>query len=419
MSQNNLVEVQTLNDAGLAYLLNSFAVIRTANREFDQFQNIANNLGAAVGINLPVRYGVTAGLNATFQAANQRVHTLPVDKQANVSSEFTTSQIVYNFTANDYMKEFGRGAMKALGTYIEEDVSTLFESAPYRMYGDGVTPISSGIQLAEWITSFRIAGAAAHDTRAYLDPLTYVRVVNSNLNQFTPARNNREAFSWEVGSFDDCDFYRTNMLPIHTSGTEGQQGSVLTVDSTTLNADGAVTAITFSGTNAAFDADSVKKYDKFTFSDGVAGQPNLRLITYIGNTITPAPVQFKATDNAQSTGGSQVTVNIYPALQPNANIKSDGTREINNTIVPGMQVTVLPSHRCGCVMSGNPLYLAMPSLPTKSPYETAISSDPESKASIRMYTGSQFGVDLQGTVHDAKWGRTLLEDYCMGIALPL
>jgi hypothetical protein len=221
--------------------------------------------------------------------------------------------------------------------------------------------------------------------------------------------------SWEIGAFSNCKWYQSNLLKTHEAGTEGNAGATLTVVSVVTNADGGVTQITFSGTTAASDANSIKAYDKFQFSDGVANQTDLRFRTFIGHVVSQCPVQFRATADAASTGGSQVTVDIYPALQATAG----KNQNINTPIVAGMQVTVLPDHRCGLIMAGNPLFLAMPKLPEEVPYPTSVQQDPDSGASIRQYYGSLFGQNQRGMVHDIIWGRTLVDEYALMVALPI
>lgn len=270
-------------------------------------------------------------------------------------------------------------------------------------------------QLASALAFFRNFGAAKDNTKGYLSDLTFPGIINSGLNQFTLDRGNREANSWEIGRFSNCEWYQSNLLKTHLAGTEGNAGTTLTVVSVVTNADGGVIQITFSGTSAASDANSVKAYDKFQFSDGVAGFTNLRFLTFIGHRLSQCPVQFRATADAASTAGSQVTVNIFPALQAT----SGKTQNINTPIVAGMQVTVLPDHRCGLIMSGNPLFLAMPKLPDEDPYKTSVAQDPDSGASIRMYYGSQFGQNQRGIVHDIIWGKTLVDEYSMMVALPM
>lgn len=414
MPTNILQQVITYNESNLALLLNSFAFISTSNMKFQRFNDdIPKNLGDTVSFDLPPRFTTTNSLVVSFQSAEQRVQQLTVNKQASTAYEFTAQQFIFN--VRDYMDKFGKSAIAEIGTQVESDVAELAETNTFRFYGDGVTPISTYLQLANALAFFRNFGAAKDNTMGYLSDLTFPLIVNSGLNQFTLDRGNREAMSWEIGAFSNCKWYQSNLLKTHAAGTEGNAGATLTVVSVVTNADGGVNQITFSGTTAASDANSIKAYDKFQFSDGVAGQTDLRFRTFIGHIVSQSPVQFRATANAASTAGSQVTVDIYPALQASAG----KNQNINTPIVAGMQVTVLPDHRCGLIMAGNPLFLAMPKLPEEVPYPTSVQMDPDSGASIRQYYGSLFGQNQRGMVHDIIWGRTLVDEYAMMVALPI
>lgn len=414
MATNILQQVITYNESGLALLLNSFAFLSTSNMKFQRFNDdIPKNLGDTVSFDLPPRFTTTASLVVTFQSAVQRVQQLTVDKQASTAYEFTAQQFIFN--VRDYMQVFGKSAIAELGTQVESDVASLAETNTFRFYGDGTTPISTYLQLANALAFFRNFGSAKENTKGYLSDLTFPSIINSGLNQFALDRNNKEAMSWEIGRFSNCEWFQSNLLKTHTAGTEGNAGTVLTVVSVVTDANGGVIQITFSGTTSASDPNSVKAYDKFQFNDGVSGFPNVRFLTFIGHLPSQSPVQFRATADAASTAGSQVTVNIYPALQA----ASGQSQNITSPIVPGMQVSVLPTHRCGLIMSGNPLFLAMPKLPEEVPYPTSVAQDPDSGASIRQYYGSLFGQNQRGMVHDIIWGRTLVDEYAMMVALPL
>jgi hypothetical protein len=410
---NILQQVITYNESELALLLNTFAFISTSNMKFKGFNDdIPKNLGDTVSFDLPPRFTTTNSLVVTFQSAVQRVQQLTVNQQASTAYEFTAQQFIFN--VRDYMEVFGKSAIAELGTQVESDVSSLAETNTFRFYGDGVTPISTYLQLANALAFFRNFGAAKDNTKGYLSDITFPLIVNSGLNQFTLDRGNKEAMSWEIGRFSNCEWYQSNLLKTHMAGTEGNSGSVLTVVSVVQNSSGGVIQITFSGTAATNDPNSVLAYDKFQFSDGVSGQPNLRFRTFIGHNVSQTPVQFRATTNAASNGSNEVTVDIYPALQ--ASPGQD--QNINYAIVAGMQVTVLPNHRCGLIMAGNPLFLAMPKLPEEVPYPTSVAQDPDSGASIRQYYGSLFGQNQRGMVHDVIWGKTLVDEYSMMVALP-
>lgn len=411
---NSLQAIATFQKAGLALMQNLSCVISTANTKFKNFnETVVNNRGATVNIALPTRFSDADSLVAVFQDVVEEFEPLTVDQAKNVSFAFTAEE--FKLSVEDWIKFYGRSAMAQLASKVESNVSQQFVSSPYRFYGDGVTDINSYGQLAAACALHRNFGAAPGMIKGYLSDVAVPGIVSGGLNQFALDRNNREAMSWEIGNWSNVDWYQSNLLPVHTAGTEGQQASTLTVVSTTTNAAGDVTAITFSGCNAANDADSVKENDKFQFNDGVAGQPNMRFRTFIGQEVSAHPVQFRATADAASTGASQVTVSIDPPLRAAAG----RNQNISNAIAAGMQCSVLPSHRAGCLVSGDALYLAMPMLPDEDPFSTAREYDQDTGVSMRVYYGSKFGENQRGMVTDTIWGSKLISHYGTSIIFPL
>jgi hypothetical protein len=210
------------------------------------------------------------------------------------------------------------------------------------------------------------------------------------------------------------------LLPVHVSGNVGINGTLLTVLGTpTTNAAGEITAITFSGAGTS-DASAVLQYDKFQFSDNVSGQPNLRFLTFIGHFQSNSPVQFAASASAASDGSGHVTVTLYPPLLPGAvQASSSDTMNINVPIVAGMTVTALPSHRAGVVHAGEPVFLAMPTLPTQEPFYSASEFDEDTGVSMRCYWGTVLGQNQQIMAHDCIWGYTMVPEYAMSVIFPL
>lgn len=407
---NILQQVQTYQMSNLAYLQNLNCFVATANTKFKNFEKMTANLGDTVTFDLPPRFTVAASLVATFQSADQRVENLTVEKAINVSYAFTAQQFIFN--VEDYMQQFGKSAVMEMSAEIEADIATVCVEAPYRFYGDGVQQISSYGQLAAALAMFRNYGAAKDNTKFYLSDIAQSAIVNTGLNQFVMKRNDTAAMSWDVGDFDRAAFYVSNLLPVHTSGTVGEDGTVLTVVSVVKDANDAVIQIVFSG--AGTDADAIKEFDKGQFSDGVAGQNNLRYLTFIGHKVSSNPVQFRVLADAASSGGN-VTVDVYPPLKAS----SGNTRNLNFEIAAGMQVTFLPSHRAGVITAGNPLFLGMPMLPEEVPFPTGNEVDPDTGVSMRMYYGSLFGQNQRGMIHDAIWGKKLVPEYSMSVIFTL
>jgi hypothetical protein len=411
---NILQQVQTYQLAHLAFLQNENCFVSTANTKFKDFEKLVGNLGDTVTFDKPPRMTSTNSLVANFQPADQRVQTLVCNQPASVSYAFSSNQFIFN--VENYMAEFGKAAVEELSAQVEADVAGNCVTNTYRFYGDGVNPINSFTQLANALALFRNYGSAKGEAKCYIADTVTPNIIGSGQNQFTVDRGNRTAHSWELGTFKNSEWYESNLLPVHTAGTEGQNGTVLTVVSVTYNgAQGAIDSITFSGTTNANDPLSVVQYDKFQFQDGVAALPNIRYLTFIGHKPSANPVQFQALANAVSTAGNQVTVFVNPPLQSAAT----NNQNLTTPIVAGMQCRVLPSHRSGLICAGDPLFLAMPRLPDQSPFYTGNETDPDTGVSVRLYYGALFGQNQMGMVHDCLWGSTLVDEYSMALIFPL
>lgn len=435
---NTLQTVQTYQKAELAWLLNSFCAISLSNKKFKNFNDLTANLGDTVTFDTTPRYISYAGLVITEQPSVQRVQSLVCSQAANVSAAYTDQQFILN--VRDYMDRFGMAAVKELGSLIEADIlrnfvsgvrvndpqnsgfgTTQIHSGPFRFYGDGVTPINSYTQLAQAVANFVDFGAATHAMRGFLPVSNIPAIVGTGLNQFVMKRNEEAAFKWELGSFSNTDWYESNLLPTHVSGTIGNTASpnnIMTVVSTNDPTGANVTTITFSEPTAGTDANAIKAGDLFQFNDGVSGKPNMRFLTFIGHNVTQQPVQFRATADAATVAGA-VTVSIETINGVGLVWLQNQNQNLNNAISAGMTVTPLPSHRAGCLMSGDQFYLAMPRLPDQSPFVTSNMTDPDSGASIRHYYGSQFGLNNRAYVRDSIWGSTLVSENSMRLIFPL
>lgn len=412
-----LTQVQTYQSSDLAYMINLNCFVTTSNTKFLNFEDKIGNLGDTVTFDRPPRYVTANSLVITEQSSVQRVQTLTVNNAQNVAYSFTSQQILFN--VEEYWDKFAKSAVEELSANVEASVANVCVTNTFRFYGDGVTPITTFNQLAKMLAFFRNFGAAKNETKGFLSDFAVPDIVGSGLNQFAAKRNDETAMSWEVGSFSRCEWYQSNLLPVHIAGNVGINGTVLTVLSTTKNAAGEITAISFSGAGTS-DASAILQYDKLQFSDNVPGQPNLRFLTFIGHQPSNSPVQFAAASTAASDGSGHVTITLYPPLLPGAvQASSSDTMNINYDIVAGMQATALPSHRAGVLHAGEPLFLAMPTLPTQEPFYSASEFDEDTGVSLRCYWGTVLGQNQQIMAHDCIWGYTMVPEYAMSIVFPL
>lgn len=430
--QNILQQVQTYQRSSLALLLNLCCHISTANTRFKDFDKIQANLGSVVTFDLPPRATTTAGLVASFQPAVQRVLQLACDQANNSSFAVTSQQRIFNLEKGeeDYMRVFGKSFIAELANLVESNIAHNWDSSvvsqidgttntfsgPYRFFGDGATALTSYQQLSQSVMLFKNYGAVAEGMKIYLPDTVVPAVVGNSLNQFVPHRNDDIAMSWEIGDFGTplVNYYQSNLMPIHVSGNTGVLGQTLTVISTNDPTGQNVTQITVSGASTS-DANAIFSGDVFQFKDGVSNQPNMRYLTFIGHQPSANPVQFRATANAASNASGNVTINITPAL----NWAGGQNQNLNNPIAAGMQILTFPSHRCGGILGGDALYIAMPQLPEQSPYDTANEYDPETGASLRLTYGSLFGQNQTGMIYDETHGSVIVPEYSMRYLIPL
>lgn len=436
-SANILQAVATYQKSGLGRLQNMYPFIARANKKFKDFQNFEGNLGSSITYDTPPRAYANAGLVVnTFDTVEQLVKTLTVggydvagtptvggayDKYGNLNAANTnlavsSEQLIFNIDNNDYRTPLENSCMAELGANIESSVAANIIPGTYRFYTPGIAgddtplPINSYQQIADGLVKFRNYGAVTTDTEVFISDYCQAAVVGSGLTTFVPKRNEVSANSWELGNFGRADYFVSNLLPIHTAGTIGDNQSTLTVTSVTTDTDGGISAITCSGATT----ETVVAGDLAYFLDGVSGQANARFLTYTGHKPSANQVQFQITAGATGSAGS-IDLAIYPKLYSAAG----KNQNVSRAITAGMQIKVLPSHRAGLIQSGKPLYLAMPRLPNQDPFPTANMTDPDTGATIRMTKGSAFGQNINGFIFDQIWGVSLTPEYAMRMIFPL
>lgn len=429
---NILQQVQTYQRSGLGYLQNLCCHVSTANTKFKNFNNIQANLGSVVTFDLPPRAVTNAGLVVSWQPAVQRVQTLTCDQSNNASFAVTSQQRIFNLEKGEeeYMKIFGEAMVQELATAVEKNVALNWvsgvqsqidgtlnsASGPYRFYGNGNTPLQSYQQLAKSVMFFKNYGAVQKGMKIYLPDTVVPDIIGTGLNQFVPKRNDEDAMSWEIGNFGTplVEYYQSNLMPLHVSGNTGVNQSTLTVIATNDPTGQNVTQITVSGASTS-DASAVFSGDLFQFQDGVANQPNMRYLTFIGHAPSANPVQVRVTANAASNASGNVILSIFPAL----NWAGGQNQNLNAPIAAGMQLVGLPSHRAGGILGGDALYLAMPQLPEQDPFPTSSEYDEYTGVSMRMTYGSVFGQNQTGMVYDETHGSVLVPEYSMRFIIPL
>jgi hypothetical protein len=422
LPDNVVQNVETYQLTQIAWLLLEYALIRNSNRHFDDLIEFGGQLGSTVSFNREPQNIFTRGtIKPTMQPITQKKLELKVDQQGNSSFSIPPIQDYFNIEPTDWMNKVQTSALKEIGTSIETDLGNQITNC-FRYYGDGVTAITSAEQLADCVELFEEFGASNINMLAVLPSVVYPKIMSTMLQQFATKRNDELAdYKWYQGEYNGCSWGKSKVLPIHKAGTIGISNLELTVVSTNDPSGANVTQITCSG-SIGTDANAIKKGDCMRFIDGVSINgvvKNMRYLTYHGHVETQNNyVAMCAAADAGSNSGL-VTINL---THPLCSVSGIAENNINYAIQPGMKIHVNPSHRVGVIMSGNPLYLAMPnpmSWIKTDPFKQTVVVDEETGISVCMYEGWSPDQAVRFTSMPSIWGTTIEPLNAMRICLPL
>lgn len=413
---NQFVDVSLYLKPGLAALRSFSCAVRRVNKKFDNFQDIEYQLGKTVTYRLNSRFRAQNSLVVNFEGVQDRFESLTVDTPFSVPMSFTAQDLLFNVkdefaNGKTFMDKYGTMAIRELATNLEHFFLQCAEDGPYRWYGDGVTDITSYTQLAQAQADDHEYGHTTSTYDVYLPNRKVPTIVASGLNQFVLKRNEEISAQWMIGDCGDMTFMRTNLLPIHTSGTVGNSNQTLTLVSNVVSPDGQTSTLTFSGATAN-DANAIKKYDKMYFQRTTG----LRYVTFIGHFPTDLTVQMKVLNDAAADNTGTVVVQVQPALISDPTSRN---QSVNIAPVAGMTAKILPSHQCSLMTPPEAFLGALPKLYPERPFDSGSMTDEDTGASLRFSSGAVLGQNQRGSYFQCLAGRKLIPEYGFGLVFTL
>ena len=434
---NALIAVEAIANSGLQVLQRHDPFLMLSNKKFQNFSTtVAGVEGTTVRYQLPPKINVASnqGLgNVSFDAFSQRVQAIVCDQTEVAAYAFSSEDLALFSRATtraaaielaDRMTGFGiaDSAFSSIAQKMSFNLAQKYTESSYRFYGDGLTAINSQLQIAEAVNSMKDFGVGGGGEFKCVLPLTdSAPIVNSMLSQFVTRRNDDRAYDWELGKFNNTNFYNSAMIPIHYSGDTGTGGHIGTIQSVTSNID-PVTDEEFSvvtiywATAPQNDANAVRPGDLFQVLDE-PGIANARFLNTAGHTETNQPVQF-ASRGGHSTAAGVTTITTKNLLLHDATNVSP-FRNVNRDLV-GLTVKGLPNHRRGLIWNNDALYMAMPKLGDLGPgAQTAVATDSMSGASIRCAYGTILAEQQVGYILSSLYGIGAARDYLTAVIFPV
>lgn len=443
MSVNNIFQnVQlwrVLDAAESGWLLNSHWYVSHTNRKFDGFDKDFKgyNLGSVITFDRIPSTITTRSLTPVATPMEAPKLSLAIDNFSSNTLSFSTFESIFypidvvnsltsedlddSFIDNYLKKQLPSGSLSIL-TDVEKDIATKYSDNCYRFYG---SPIANGIngaglintftELATATTRFRLTGVTqGANIEAVLPEGVENAIIGSGLSQFALRRNDDLAESWFLGMYKNVEYGFSNLCPLHYSGNVGNNDTVLTVVSTNDNTGANITQITCTSAGAPNDPDAVKANDFFEFLNGVGGLPNVQRVTFLGKYPQPVPTQFRVSVDAATSGGT-IVLNLKEPLRAIGLNKN-----ISTNIVAGMQLRALRDHRIGLMISGNPLYFAMPSkYPDGIQFPTHTWDTKDTEISLYRSIGRDWNTQQSQVFTQAIWGAASENLNIMGLIFPV
>jgi hypothetical protein len=429
---NNLVQVEAYANELSPYLNAYLTYGDLADKAFEGW-NQPGNRGDTVLYRNPTLFSLNNSLS--FDQVNDGMFTeqfgaLTIDTEASIPVQMTDQEI-QTYHLDELMDQFGISAMKTLAGNVDQQLAITACLGGYRWVGDinaGPTSLLDQQQLRVGITQFRNFGG--YDT-AYcvLPDIATTRILNTGLQEFTPVTNDASVKDWELGSIRGSirtKIYQSQLNPIHISGTLSEAGEVIitNVASSTYILPGTTNVVPASEiTISAANGLTVVENDLGDIGTQTGAQPfnredAIKFLRPQDKTICDINPQFKVVEGG-TVAGQTLTFKVIPELKFDPTEK-DPLRNLNRAIVPATdKLRIVKSHKCGVIWLGNAFKFAAPKLPTRSPYDSGVKVDQDTKIAYRVYHGAVFNTATSFMVHDLRYGKSMEPAYAARMIFPL
>lgn len=420
---NNLQKITTYQQD---YTLPTLEALLTwtslTDKKFQNWSDIVAQRDDTVKYRLPTLFNVTDSLSFDPDSTGsftERFGYLSVDQARLVNYAMTDEQLA-TYPLEELANDMGDEAMISLAGNIDAYVAQKAVTGGYRWVGNWQAANNSMSTFQDLRKAVTIARNFGGDDmlHAVLPDTASTLIANSGFQEFAPSRNDSLVKSWELGSVNgiaNCNFYQSQLNPVHTSGTASNKEITITnVTQGTYTENG----LTFSSSTISLSGLTSGETIVADDVGDITGATPIKYLRQQDHTTTAINPQFKVISGGTASAGGTLDIVVSPALifdGTNANPERNLSRAI---VTATDKVRIVPSHKTGAIFFKPALQMAVPKLPSKSPFESAVAQS-KSGISMRTYHGSMMGKDVHQMVHDILFGVTMARDYGVRMIFPL
>ncbi len=282
---NSYLSVSTIAAEALPLLADQMAMLPLVHRGFDKEFGSPKQKGDTIQIEKPQNFATVDGsgdISGSFQDIDETAVNLQLNVQRSVPIIITGKDLT--LSVKDFTRKFTKGAVIALGEYVNQDLLGLATDIPYYSGVSGTTPAT--------LASITGARKVLQDNKAPADQRWFVMdnaaeaslLSLDSLVEVDKAGTNEALRKAAIGKVYNMGLFGDGQVKTHTAGTYTAVASPLAT-----------------GTAGAFTV-------------ALAGGAGTETIL-IGDLLTISGNQYVATANATATAGAIASVAIYPALK--------------------------------------------------------------------------------------------------------
>lgn len=299
---NQILTVSDITRESLRILKNNLAFASKINHDYEpRFAKDGLKIGSTLNIRRPTRWTVSTGAPLQIQDSTETSVPLTILPQRHIGVAFTSNDLTLSL--DDFSKRILAPQVPALANKLDIDCLTVAKNTLYNAVGTvGVTPASSTVLLAAGVKLDNEACPRDGMRNMAIDPAAQAALVDAFKGFF----NRQETIGNQFLSGELKDVYGFNIgvdqnIIRHTIGALGgtplingasQSGTSLVTDGWTASA-----------------ATRLKQGDVFTIDGVYAVNPQNRQST-------GQLRQFVCTADGVSDGSGNMTISIYPAINP-------------------------------------------------------------------------------------------------------
>jgi hypothetical protein len=356
------------------------------------------NPGDTININKPARFLATSNttdVTSTIQDfKEERVPLTLNSNPTNVSINFTSREIATDLALKSWMKRMISPAMSSIAQSIETSLLTTVKNATFNQVGTaGTTTFDTDTMLS---AREKLMKNLVPDDNifALLDSTAMRSAVNARKGLFNKTEEVAKQYTkGYMGNADGFEYLESNLLPLHTRGT--QTGSFTVT--TTVSVEGQAT-IALTGTSGG----TLKAGDVFT----IAGVSAVHPITKVTQNYLQ---QFVVTADNTASGTAYTGVAISPALYTSA---SNGLQTVSAFPTSTSAVTIVGTASTGYTqnIAFHPSAVRFISVPLVNPAGADECSTATTKngITVRVWQDSLILTDKRILRIDVLWGAVVV-----------